>query len=137
MNRTRAFGVVIAAVVVSALWAGVEAQQEMRSRPGPGSGIMEVSVVNHPAVTAAQSGEWRVSLADTADVRITNTPSVVLDSPSFLTRGSSYRVTWENEQTETVKVVFVRPNGWVQVENSGARSRWINLNNARAVEEAR
>ena len=138
MIRIQRFGIAAAAAAVTiGLWAGLGAQQEMRSRPGPGSGVMDVNVVNHPAVTAAQSGDWRVTLANTAMVRVANTPVVTVEGPSFVVRGSAYRVTWENEQTDTVKIVSVQSNGWVQVENSGGRARWINLNNARSVEEAR
>ncbi|HVL66526.1 MAG TPA: hypothetical protein VM364_04600 [Vicinamibacterales bacterium] len=126
-------GVGVAAVV---LWAGVAAQQEVRPRPGFGSGIMDVNVVNHPAVTAAQSGPWHVAVSNAPDVRVTNVATVAVVSPSFLRVGLSYVVTWRAGETETVTISEIAYNGWVRVQTAG-RTRWVNLSTARAVEEGR
>ena len=127
---------IVGMCVTGALWAGVSAQQEMQARPGPGSGVMNVNVINHPAVTAAQSGEWQVSLTRPADVRITNNPNITVSNAYFLARGTAYRITWSGEERETVTVTEVGGGGWVQVQSAGAR-RWINVSIARVIEEAR
>lgn len=134
MNGTRTIGIALAGAAL--LWVGTAAQQEVRDRPGFGSGTMDVRVVNHPAVTATQNGLWRVSLADTADVRIANTPTVATAAPSFVEQGRSYGVSWPSGRAETVSVVSLGTNGWVEVKN-GNRRRWINLNNAEGIEESR
>jgi hypothetical protein len=122
--------------LAGALWIGVSAQQEMQARPGPGSGVMDVRVINHPAVTAAQSGAWEVALAAPADVRVINNANVTVSRPSFVQLNTRYRVTWSATETETVRVVAAASGGWVQVSSSGG-DRWINLDQARSVDVAR
>lgn len=122
--------------LAGALWIGVSAQQEMQARPGPGSGVMDVRVINHPAVTAAQSGAWEVSLARPADVRVINSPSVAVSRPYFLQLNVTYRVRWSATETETVRVVGAGGGGWVEVSGASG-DRWINLDQARSVEVAR
>lgn len=135
MNGTRVVG--LAAGAAALLWVGVVgAQQEMRPRPGAGSGVMDVNVINHPAVTAAQSGDWRVSLASTADVRIANTPTVSTAAPGFLRRGERYEITWGERELEIVTIDELLSNGWVRAMSNGS-SRWLNLNNARGIAVAR
>jgi hypothetical protein len=117
------------------LWVAVSAQQEMSPRPGPGSGMMNVSVTNTPSVTVAnspavqQQGEWRVAINNTPSVRVTEVPS-----PGFLRTGSRYEITWVDGTSETVTVSSIATNGWIEVERS---RRWINLTSARSIAEAR
>lgn len=121
------------------LWVAVSAQQEMSARPGPGSGIMNVtgsvSVTNTPSVTVAntpavqQQGDWRVAINNTPSVRVTEVPS-----PGFLRAGSRYEITWVDGTSETVTVSSIAASGWIEVERS---RRWINLTSARAIAEAR
>lgn len=125
-----------AVIVATVLWTGIEAQQEVLPKPGFGSGVMSVNVVNHPAVTAAQSGEWRVTVGNVATVRLAEAATVRVAGPLFAARGSRYTVTWAAGETETITVSDIAEDGWVRVENTG-RQRWVNLRHARAVEEAR
>jgi hypothetical protein len=115
------------------VWAGLSAQQEMLPRPGPGSGVTNVtgsvSISNTPVVRASQEGEWRVAIGNTAPVRVTELPS-----PSFLRPGTPYQVTWADGSTENVTMSAAPANGWIPVD--GGR-RWINLSAARSVADAR
>ena len=131
--------VVVALAGAGLLWVAVSAQQEMSPRPGPGSGIMNVtgsvSVTNTPAVTVAnspavqQQGDWRVAINNTPSVRVTEVPS-----PGFLRTGSRYEITWVDGTSETVTVSSIATNGWIEVERS---RRWINLTSARSISEVR
>src|SRR5215203_3469095 len=123
MNRMR-LGL-LAGAFAAVVWVGVSAQQEMQSRPGPGSGVTNVSVVNHPAVTAAQSGEWRVAIDNVPEVRVTNTPKVSVKLPDFVVRGRNYLVIWTAGESEKITVREIAEDGWVQVESANAR--WVNL----------
>lgn len=110
----------IALTTAVLVWIGVSAQQEMLSRPGPGSGIMDV--------------RGTVSIAGVTEVRLGHVPSVTLTGPSFLEKGSRYVVTWPVGEPEHVTVVSTgEGSGWVQVRSQRG-PRWINLNAARAVE---
>jgi hypothetical protein len=132
MNRT-------AIILVVTLLAGVTwtaAQQEVQQRPGFGSGVMDVRVVNHPAVTAAQSGPWEVGLSRPADARIIAMPNVTVSRPFFVQLNTTYRVTWPNGESESVRVTEAGGGGWVQVASS-AGGRWVNLEQARSVEVTR
>lgn len=129
MNRIAI--IVVVTMLAAVTWAA--AQQEVQSRPGFGSGVMDVRVVNHPAVTAAQSGAWEVGLTRPADARIIGMPHVTVSSPSFIRVNASYRVTWSATESETVKVTEAAGGGWVEVSGS----RWINLDQARSVEAVR
>lgn len=134
MNRVHLVAIAVLAGVV--FWAGVKAQQEVQPRPGPGSGLMNVNILNRPAVLAEQIGEWQVSVGRMPDVRIANTPTVAVRLPMFAARGSKYIVTWATGEIDRVSISDVGEDGWVQVDNQGKNRRWINLRNARAIEEA-
>jgi hypothetical protein len=134
MNRSHL--AVVALLAGAVLWVGTSAQQEVQTRPGPGSGLMNVNVLNRPAVLAEQIGEWQVSISRMPDVRIANTATVAVQSPLFATTGSKYVVTWAAGETERIAITGVGEGGWVQVENPGRGKRWINLSNARSIEEA-
>jgi hypothetical protein len=133
MNRWHV--VVIGCMAGALVWTGVAAQQEVLSRPGPGTGLSSVNVVNRPSVAAEQSGEWQVAISRMPEVRISNTTPVAVQLPRFAGKGK-YLVTWSNGQTETVTVIDVGEDGWVQAANA-VRSgpRWLNLRIAREIEE--
>ena len=113
--------------LVAMVWTGAAAQQEMRPRPGPGSGVTPISgsvgVTSLPPVDAKQSGEWRVEITDLPEVRVAG--------PSFVGKGRRYKITWTNGDEETVTVASQGSDGWIQVE---AGARWLNLRNARVVD---
>jgi hypothetical protein len=116
------------------LWAGLGAQQEVLPRPGPGSGITKVlgavEVSNAPEVHASQRGAWQVAIGNTPGVRV-----LEIAGPTFVSAGQNYRITWTDGEAIDVRVTAVASDGWVQVESP--RRRWLNLQAARAVEEAR
>ena len=125
---------VLALGVAAVLWAAVSAQQqEMKPRPGPGSGITnvtgEVQVTNTPTVRASQQGEWRLAVESLPGVRITELPS-----PGFLRSGYRYEITWPDGSHETVTVDRIAGNGWIEVERG---RRWVNVTSARSIAEAR
>lgn len=136
MNRAEMAVAGLAAVAVTVLWVGASAQQqEVQPRPGPGSGLMNVNVLNRPAVLAEQIGEWQVSISRMPDVRIANPATVVVQLPVFARMGSKYLVTWPGGETERISISALGDDGWVQVENPGRGKRWLNLRNARSLEE--
>jgi len=121
------------AVVLSMMSVGV-LTQVVQPVPGPGSGIVtvagSVSVANTPSVHAAQAGDWKVTLA--------NTPAVMLTPPEFLRQRGHYDVVWSNGQREMITVLQIGSGGWggwVKVQTSDARVRWINIAAAVSVEE--
>jgi hypothetical protein len=121
------------------LWADAAAQRGQKL-PGPGGDTMPVSgtvdIGNIPTVSALEAGEWKMEISNTPDVRVTNTPNVVLTPPDFLAKGKRYTITWSTGESETVAVAQVYPSAWIRVEQ-GARPRWISLATARSIEEAR
>lgn len=130
MRVTMAVAIV---VVLSVLSVGVFAQLT-QPVPGPGSGVVtvvgNVSVANTPSVNAAQAGDWRVTLA--------NTPAVLLTPPQFLRPRGHYDVVWSSGQRETIAVLQIGNGGWggwVRVETTDGRTRWINVAAAASVEE--
>ena len=123
--------VMLAVTLAAAVWVGVSAQQEMQSRPGPGSGVMNVNVVNHPAVTASQNGEWRVAIDNVPTVRLASPARVSVNVPEFVVKGRTYLVTWGDGTTETITVQEISEDGWIQISG---RTRWVNLGTARAID---
>jgi hypothetical protein len=130
----RKLPIVLSIAAAGMLWVAVSAQQqEMKSKPGPGSGITtvvgEVAITNAPTVQAAQAGEWRVNVENVPGVRVTEFPS-----PGFLRSGLRYEITWADGATETVQVEKSAGNGWIEVERG---RRWVNVTTARSIREAR
>jgi hypothetical protein len=125
MNR-RAMALV-AAGIATCVWVGVSAQQEMLSRPGPGSGVTPVRVVDEPVVRLTRGSE----------VRVVDTISVSVRAPSFVVKGRTLEITWATGDEERVTVGEVIDGGWVEVGSPGAGSRYVNLGSARAVRIAR
>lgn len=122
------------AVAGAALLGVVAAGQQTQPLPGPGTGIVPVTVKGSvdigtvPVVPVSQQGDW--------NVRVANTPTVIAATPEFVRTGLSYAITWANGDQERIAVVGVGTAGWIRADRDG-RSRWINLASARAVEEAR
>jgi hypothetical protein len=131
----RAGVIATAAAAAGILWVGLSAQQEMPSKPGPGSGITRVVGEVKIADTANVRVVGEVKLANPANVRVVDMPPISVANPSFVRKGSRYVVTWNDGGTETINVVDVAQDGWVEVE--ARRSRWVNLRAARAVENER
>ena len=131
--------IVVTVSAAALLGVAAAAQQEMLPKPGPGSGVTNVtgsvSIANTPnvnvanTVQAAQQGEWRVAIQDTPSVRVTEVPS-----PGFLRTGSRYEITWVDGTSETVTISSLAANGWIEVERS---RRWVNLSSARSIREDR
>jgi hypothetical protein len=123
--------------VLGAFIAVGSAQQEVRTTPGPGSGIMKVvgsvDIANVPSVEAGQRGEWRVAISNTPQVAIAGTPSVALSALPFVAARGQYRVTWTDGSTETVTVVEAGPGGWIRVASEDGQ-RWVNLSMAQAIQ---
>ena len=115
--------IVVAAGAAAMLWTGVGAQQEMLSRPGPGSGITRVegsvNIANTPPVRAMQEGEWRVAIAPV----------------TFFRPKGRYLVTWPDGSIDRMTIAETGQGDWVLTE--GASRRWLNLSMARSVEELR
>lgn len=131
---------VVTIAASSALLCGaISAGQDVRPTPGPGTGVVTVTGtvdVGNP-VRATQDGEWHVAVVKTADVRVTNTPTVTIAPLDFLKPGARYSVIWPAGRTETITVVQGGIGGWAQVEFNapGGRRRWVNLAGAEAIEE--
>jgi hypothetical protein len=124
---------------VGLIWTGLSAQQETRTTPGFGSGIVKVvgtvDIGNVPEVLAGQRGEWRVAVANTAAVRVANTPTVLVGNPEFVKTGAQYLIVWVTGEREQVTVTATATGGWIEVDQPGSLRRWINLSSARSIEE--
>jgi hypothetical protein len=120
------------------MWAGVSAQQDARSTPGLGTGIVTVTgaveVANTPTVEAMQGGVWTVALAQPADVRLSGTARVAGILPAFLQERHRYTITWPGGEREMVSVEALGAEGWFRTTVDG-RVRWINVAMARSIEE--
>ena len=114
---------VLAVAIAAAAWVGISAQQEMLPRPGPGSGVTPVRIVNEAAVTVSGISEVRVTAPVSASVRV----------PSFATKGRTLVVTWATGDDETVTVSEVLEDGWIAVDGG----RFVNLSSARSVRPTR
>lgn len=140
-RSTLSRGAVIVAMLAVAMMAWVvnSSGQAVKPVPGPGTGIVTVegtvnvgntptvTVGNTPTVHAAQSGNWKVMLA--------NAPSVTVTNPDFLRVKRVYLVTWPDRATESIEVAELGVNGWVRVERQGRR-RWVNLGQALFLEDS-
>jgi hypothetical protein len=126
-------------IAVGAVYWARSTDGQVQSVPGPGSGIVtvqgKVDIRSLPAMDVGQRGDWKVSLANAADVRVVNTPAVAAAPLPFLKVGGRYDVTWPAGEHETIAVAQLASGGWVRAAVSG-RQRWLNLSIARAIEEA-
>jgi hypothetical protein len=125
-----------ALILVVALALVRSSNGQVQSVPGPGTGVVFVSgkVDVENVVRAAQAGDWKMSVANVADVRVTNTPVVTLSALPFVSEGARYEIVWAQGDRESIRVMSTGTHGWVRVESTGRR-RWVNLSTARAIEE--
>jgi hypothetical protein len=121
--------------VAGTTWFLSAARAQVQPVPGPGSGI--VTVRGTVDVNAAQSGEWKVAIANQPEVRINTVVPVRLITPSSVTQGSRLEIIWANDQSEVLTVIDASFGGaFVKVEDSG-RDRWVNLALARSIRRMR
>ena len=134
--RTKVVTVVL--VAVAGLHFAKSTAGQVQPVPGPGTGIVtvqgEVDVRRLPEIEVGQRGDWRVSLANAADVRVVNTPAVAIAPPPFLRAGGRYEVTWPGGERESFSVAQPGTGGWVRAAGEG-RQRWLNLATARTIDE--
>ena len=134
--RTRIVTVML--IAVAALYWVQSTAGQVQPVPGFGSGTVtvngEVDVRRLPLLDVGQRGDWRVSLANVADVRVVNTPTVAIALPPFLKAGGRYEVTWPAGDRETLAVAQLGVGTWVRAAGEG-RERWLNLAAARTIQE--
>lgn len=116
----------IAALGAATMWVWVSAQQEMLPRPGPGSGVTPVRLVEQPVVTLSKASEVRIDGPVTTTTR----------GPSFATKGRTLLVTWSTGDEERLTVSDIVEGGWLEVQSSGG-TRYVNLSAARSVQVVR
>jgi hypothetical protein len=116
---------------VAALGWGRSIEGQVQPVPGPGSGIVtvqgQVDVGRLPTVDVRQGSDWKVTLAQVADVRVVN-------ALPFLRAGGRYEVTWPAGDRETFALAQLESGTWVRAASEG-RPRWLNLATARTIEE--
>jgi hypothetical protein len=123
---------------VAALYWVQSTAGQVQPVPGFGTGTVtvngEIDVRKLPPMDVGQRGEWRVSLANVADVRVVNTPTVAIALPPFLRVAGRYEVTWPAGDRETFAIAQLGVGTWVRASGEG-RDRWLNLAAARAIQE--
>ncbi len=134
-------GVIAGLIIGAAAWAGAS-QQSQPSVPGPGTGVVTVSgdvrLANGTVIGAVQQGEWKVAIANTAPVSVTNTPTVALAMPFSVRKGARYEIVWSAGERETVTISDAGASSWVLVEaGQPPGRRWINLAQVRSISEGR
>ena len=106
--------------------------------PGPGTGIVDVKVVDDARVVqqgewrVAQQGEWRVAQQGDWRVGVTGTVSTLPTMPPVIKVNGRYTVRWSLSEKEDARDVTVRelhPSGWARVGGD----EWVNLAAAIAI----
>ena len=116
---------VLVVVLFCALAADVAVSEPQTQRlPGPGSGVVDVTVTNAPQV--AQRGEWRVAQQGEWRVGVQGSVATLPSMPPHIKVGGHYLVRWPGELSEEITVHELHPSGWARV----GRERWVNLANA-------
>lgn len=109
-------------LLVGVLFAQASASgRQAQKFPGPGSGIVDVNLVNVARVTAAQRGEWQVGVQGS----VATMPAM----PPLLKAGQRYEIRWPARDPEIVTLAELHPSGWAR-----AGSRWVNLTTAVSIE---
>lgn len=125
-------------MAVAALYWARSTDGQVQPVPGPGTGVVtvqgEVDIRRVGPIDVGQRGDWKVSLANIADVRVVNTPAVAIAPLPFLKVGGRYDVTWPAGDRETVGVAQLGSSGWVRAAANG-RQRWVNMALAKTIEE--
>jgi hypothetical protein len=128
---------VAALVLFCALAAGVGTSGSQTQRlPGPGTGVVDVRVVNEPGTT--QSGDWKVAQQGEWKVGVTGTVVALPAMPNLVSANRSYMIYWDQANAERVTVLEIHPSGWARVENTRAANgngqpRWVNLSRAASI----
>jgi hypothetical protein len=119
-NRVLRLAVII---LFALLLTGVATGDGQSQRlPGPGTGVVDVSVVNDARVNAVQHGEWRVAQQGDWRVGVQGTVATLPAMPPNL-RSGKYVVRWPGHTTtEELTVHELHPSGWAR-----AGGRWVNL----------
>jgi hypothetical protein len=115
-----AVAVLFCALAADAVTSGDQTQRV----PGPGSGIVDVKVVNEAGVT--QRGEWKVTQQGEWRVGVTGTVVAMPAMPNLAAVNRTYSIYWDRETADRVTVREIHPSGWARVDIGGAE-RWVNL----------
>jgi hypothetical protein len=146
MNLRRENRALRAVLVLSCcvVCAGVAVSgRQVQRVPGPGSGIVTVSLVNDARVNAVQSsdwrvmqqGDWRVAQQGEWRVGVQGTVTTASGMPSFIGVGQTYDVRWaESEAFQRITIRSLVPGGWAEVAGAAGRVRWVNLARASSIE---
>jgi hypothetical protein len=119
------------AVAGVAIAMGLTARGQVQPVPGPGSGVVTVTGI----VQSSQNGDWKVDIANVPSVRVVETATVTRASLPFLKTGTRVTVMWQDGTQETIRIGQLGSGGWVLDDSS--RRRWLNLDSARSVEDAK
>jgi hypothetical protein len=127
-NRILRVAVVVLFAAVVAGWspAGGQAQR----LPGPGSGVVEVSLANDGRVNAAQLGEWRVAQQGEWRASVQGTVATLPSMPPILRVGGRYEIRWPGRDPDVLTIGELHPSGWARVTTWDNRVHWINLTTA-------
>jgi hypothetical protein len=124
-NRILRIAVVILVCIVLAGAAATGAQQSQRL-PGPGSGIVDVRVLEGASVAAAQQGEWRVGQQGEWRVGVQGAVATLPAMPRIIRVGGVYAVRGPSlEMVATVRELH--ESGWARVSDELKQEYWINL----------
>jgi hypothetical protein len=116
---------VAVALISCGLLADVAATgQQMQRLPGPGSGVVDVRVVEQAQVAAAQRGDWRVG--QQGEWRVQGTVATLPAMPRFVKVGGVYAV--RGPSLEMVATVHeLHESGWARVSDEMRQEHWINF----------
>ena len=127
------------AVAVVAIALGLTARGQVQPVPGPGSGVVTVTgrvEVVDGMVRSSQNGDWKVQIANVPNVRVVDIATVTRAALPFLKTGARVTVMWQDGTQETIRIGQLGSGGWV-FDDSTSRRRWLNLDGARSVEDAK
>ncbi len=120
----------IVILLAGVLFAQVPASGGQTQRfPGPGTGVVDVNLVNDARVNAAQHGEWRVAQQGEWKVGVQGSVATLPAMPPLLRAGQKYEIRWPGRDPEIHTVTELHPSGWARTG-----SRWVNLNTAVSID---
>jgi hypothetical protein len=122
-NRILRVSVVILASILAGAAAGATQTQRL---PGPGSGVVDVSVVREASVAAAQRGEWRVGQQGEWRIGVQGTVATLPAMPRIFKVGGVYAVRGPSLEM-VVTVRELHESGWALVSDEVKQEHWINL----------
>jgi hypothetical protein len=124
-NRVLRMALVLLSCVVFGDVAISDVQQGQKF-PGPGSGVVDVQVVQEAAVAAAQRGEWRVGQQGEWRVGVQGTVATLPALPRIIRVGGAYFVRGPSiEMVATIRALH--ESGWALVSDNSGQQQWINL----------